>query len=504
MIKDLFSHKIHSSKPEWSEKLIELACIFKEFDGQLYDKKAIEKRLQSISSRATFVARDPSKFRDEISAYPAYLGLYRFELVNDKWHFFLSETAKRYLTIEEPNVSAFMLLQLSLFQYPNGMGVAYYSNSNKFRIQANTRDRTLEIIKKGIHISPLRLICKALEADANLKQISIFEAKINAKELFTLANQSAINSKILPRLSDVKSILTKSRNNLLFPPNHFENRSHILNHTDFIKSNRGVMSIRQPINEVDRKDLQRKFETLCNLDVRFEGFDNATTEEELGKVISTGSWSNYFDSITTLSAELIEILANDTISNILESDVLNVTDSPKPKKDAPLTYPFKKRGTRISPSSNTSKKTQFADPEVTKIKRQRSNLSHKLILQQLDEYLRGIGAEPYENEHIDLFAKIPRDGKFLFEVKSVFGNNLLSQTRKGISQLYEYRFRYKSEIGYDDITLCLVYPNEPSNIKWLQEYLCTDRKVAVIWFSDEGELKYSNYCETQVAPLLSR
>jgi len=504
MIKDLFSHKIHSSKPEWSEKLIELACIFEEFDTQLYDRKAIEKRLQNISPRATFVARDPSKFRDEISAYPAYLGLYRLEIVNDKWHFFLCETAKRYLTIEEPNVGAFMLLQLSLFQYPNGMGVAYYSNSNKYRVQANTRDRTLGIIEKGIHISPLRLICKGLEADADLKQISIFEARINAKELFTLANQSVINSKILPILSDVKSILTKSRNALVFPPKSFENRSHILNHTDFIKSNRGFMSIRQPINEFDRKDLKRKFKILCNLDVRFKGFDKATTEEELGKVISKGSWSHYFDSITTFSSEVIEILANDTISSISESDILNDIDFPKPKIDTPLTYPLKKRGIRISPSSNTSKEIQFADPEVTKIKRQKSNLSHKIILQQLDEYLRGIGAEPYENEHIDLFAKIPRDGKFLFEVKSVLGNNLLSQTRKGISQLYEYRFRYKSKIGYDDITLCLVYPNEPSSIKWLQEYLCADRKVAVIWFSDDGELKYSNFCENQVAPLLLR
>ena len=152
MITDLFSHKIHSSTIEWQDKLIELACIFSEFDGQVYDRSKIEQRLQKISPRATFVARDSSKFRDEISAYPAYLGLYRLELVRDFWIFRLSETAKRYLICEEPNVSAFMLLQMSLFQYPNGMGVVYYSNSGNFRIQTNTRERSLDFIKSKVHI----------------------------------------------------------------------------------------------------------------------------------------------------------------------------------------------------------------------------------------------------------------------------------------------------------------------------------------------------------------
>ena len=66
MITDLFSHKIHSSTVEWQDKLIELACVFAEFDGQVYDRKSIEHRLQTISPRATFVARDASKFRDEM------------------------------------------------------------------------------------------------------------------------------------------------------------------------------------------------------------------------------------------------------------------------------------------------------------------------------------------------------------------------------------------------------------------------------------------------------
>ena len=502
MITDLFSHKIHSSTAEWQEKLIELACVFAEFDGQIYDREKIERRLQAISSRATFVARDASKFRDEISAYPAYLGLYRLELLNDAWVFRLSETAKRYLINEEPNVAAFMLLQLTLFQYPSGMGIAYSSNSNKLRIQANTRVRTFDFIKKGIHISPLRLICKGLEADAHLSGVSVLEAKLTYRELFVLANHPDINQSALPELSKVVEVLDETRQGLHFPPPHFETRLHILNHTDFLKVDKGAIGLRDTVNDRDIADILLKFETIVRLDIQFTGFDSAKDESDFIEIIKKGEWSRYFDSLISLSSEIIKILANDSIFESPDLKTISPHVQKEPAKiEPPITYPFKKRTDSVTIVTPKSKKAQFADPEITRIKRQRSNLSHKLILQQLDEYLKSLGAEPFENEHIDLFAQIPSDGKYLFEVKSVIGDNLLSQTRKGLSQLYEYRFRYKQEIGIDT-KLCLVLPNEPTAINWLQEYLCVDREIAVIWFSGDGNLQYSQYCKNLIQPLL--
>ena len=503
MITDLFSHKIHSSTAEWQEKLIELACVFAEFDGQIYDREKIEKRLQTISSRGTFVARDASKFRDEISAYPAYLGLYRLELLNNAWIFRLSETAKRYLINEEPNVAAFMLLQLTLFQYPSGMGVAYYSNSDKLRIQANTRVRTFDFIKKSIHISPLRLICKGLEADAHLRDISILDAKLTYRELFVLANHSDINKFALPNLSKVIEILRETREGLHLPPPHFETRLHILNHTDFLKVDKGAIGLRNAVNDRDIADILLKFETIVHLDIQFNGFDNAKNESDFIEIIKKGEWSRYFDSLISLNSEVVKILANDSIFELPDLKLVNGDVQKETiKVEPPITYPFKKRTDTIIVTTPKSKKAQFADPEITRIKRQRSNLSHKLILQQLDEYLKGLGAEPFENEHIDLFAQIPSDGKYLFEIKSVIGDNLLSQTRKGLSQLYEYRFRYKSEIGIDT-KLCLVLPNEPTSINWLQEYLCVDRQIAVIWFGADGNLQYSQFCKNLIQPLLT-
>ena len=122
--------------------------------------------------------------------------------------------------------------------------------------------------------------------------------------------------------------------------------------------------------------------------------------------------------------------------------------------------------TRGGEISMTIDSREIVDPELTKIKRQRRNLAHKELIDKMDSWLRQIGAIPKENDHIDLFAKIPSDGSFIFEMKSG-GENLLEQVRKGLSQLYEYRYRYKEKINDPHISLCLVLPEMPDSIPWI-------------------------------------
>ena len=315
IITDLFSHKIHSSGDDWSQKLIDIASVFAEFDGMPYDRAIIEERFKQISPRASIVARDPSKYRDEISAYPAYLGLYRLELKDNQWILRLGETAKR---------------------------------------------------------------------------------------------------------------------------------------------------------------------------------------------IHTGSWFKYFDGVAQLSSDIVQEIAEDhhiagsRLTNFYEDTEMDELISDN--KDIVFKYPLRERGSltdnTFSANYNVKKMT---DPEVTRIKRQKSNLRHKILLSQLDEHLRKLGAKPMDNEHIDLYAELPNDGSFLFEIKSANAENLLSQTRKGLSQLYEYRFRYSDDIK-GNVILCLVFPKEPNEIDWLEDYLCKDRDIAVAWF--EGErLNYSPYCASKMSSL---
>lgn len=503
-IKDLFSHKIHSSGDDWPNKLIDIASIFSEFDGKPYDRSAIEKRLSEVSPRASAVARDPSKFRDEISAYPAYLGLYRVELVNNQWHIFLSHTAKQFLTSEEPNVAAFMLLQLILFQYPNGMGVAYSSGSNSVRIQSNTRDRTLDFIENSVHLSPFRLICMGLRADSILKGVSPLQALISLDEVFVLANQAVSNSKANPLIDDVKNILAAYRNGELPAPEKYESRFHILKHTNFLISNRDGIKIRDALSKADASELLQKLEIINSIDLQFSGFDCATNSEELLEEIRACSWGRYFDGVKTLESDKVNILTSENPYVYSELEALSIDDAKKEGLEiikAENIYSLRK--VDFSNASKAKAKVIYTDPELTKIRRQRANLSHKILLEKLHDYLESQGATPLENEHIDLFAELPSKDKYVFEVKSITVNNLLSQTRKGVSQLYEYRYRYQDVIGYD-VNLFLVYPQEPVVIPWLQEYLCNDRHIGVIWFDENDQIQFSDNCTDMAVPLIKK
>ncbi len=498
MIRDLFSHKIHSSPDEWPEKLSELAAIFGEFDGQLFDRDAFEHRLQAISPRVSYIAhdavssgRDASKFRDEISAYPAYLGLYYLQKSVRGWVVRVSETARRFLLCEEPDVASFLRLQLVLFQYPNAMGARYTPFTETLNIQANARDRTLDFVRQGMHFSPIRMIVVGLLADAELRNIDPLSASISFEEIYALANSPAVNTRALPTKTNVVRVLRKIRNGELPTPTVFESRFHILRHTQFFALRNRHVVIRDGVNRADKDQLRRQLSEMAALSSEFADFDGCSRGTDLEDVIGSGSWGKYFDAVMTLSAQTVEVLGQDSaISAPTPSAIENLTAAPPLR---PERYEFRDRAVeplRIGPYSRTR---ELADPEVTRIKLQRRNLLHKELVDKMDAWLRSIGASPKENEHVDLFAKIPDDGSFIFEMKSG-GDSLLDQIRKGLSQLYEYRYRYRAVINDEHISLCLVLPGKPISIPWVTEYLCDDREIGICWFDDAGKPVWPNNC----------
>lgn len=503
-VTDLFSHKIHSSKDDWPEKLTELACIFGEFDGKLYDRNRFEERLRSISPRVAYFAadtnskgaRDISKFRDEISAYPAYLGLYSIIATASGWVVKVSNTAKRFLLCEEPDVASFLRIQLSLFQYPNANG-AVYNSKNKTHIQANARERTLNFIKNNIHLSPLRLIITAMYADASLRKVDISESKIHFDEIFCLANCKVINKSCLPDISIVQSVLNKIRIGHITPPKKYESRFHILKHTEIFEIKHSFVKLRPIINDEDRNLILKRLSAICQIHNQFDGFDNCKTKEDLSQVICEGVWGEYFDGVKILPSKIIDDLSND---NPLQTGLeRTISQPPLPKKNIKI-FPFRNREISLPKIKPFDRQRELTDPDITKIKRQRRNLKHKELVEKMDSHLRRIGASPLENEHIDLYAKIPNDGSFIFEMKSG-GENYLDQIRKGLSQLYEYQYRYRSIIQDSHISLCLVLTKEPEEIPWIIHYLCHDRGIGICWFNENDDLEYPELCSEQLIVL---
>ena len=101
----------------------------------------------------------------------------------------------------------------------------------------------------------------------------------------------------------------------------------------------------------------------------------------------------------------------------------------------------------------------------------------------------------FENTFVDLM--VDADGQsFIFEVKSNNNRNVLSQIRKAIAQLYEYRYRSELPQAY----LCIVLQQKPPQ-EWVIDYLLNDREILVCWLVDDVRLECPPQCHTTLAQI---
>lgn len=109
-------------------------------------------------------------------------------------------------------------------------------------------------------------------------------------------------------------------------------------------------------------------------------------------------------------------------------------------------------------------------------KLERANNAHIALVNLVSQRIRRRGGIPKSNQLIDLAVRFDRD--YIFEMKSTTGNNVRSQVRKGMSQLYEYRYLQNKP----NAKLVLVV-EKPLGIShsWMLEYMERDREINLIW-----------------------
>jgi hypothetical protein len=113
-------------------------------------------------------------------------------------------------------------------------------------------------------------------------------------------------------------------------------------------------------------------------------------------------------------------------------------------------------------------------------KMERANGAHVSLVNLVASRITAAGGIAKSNQFIDLASKMNAD--FLFEMKSTTDKNVRSQVRKGISQLYEYRYLENTP----DAKLVLVVERPivaPNN--WMNEYLENDRDVLLVWDGED-------------------
>jgi hypothetical protein len=154
-----------------------------------------------------------------------------------------------------------------------------------------------------------------------------------------------------------------------------------------------------------------------------------------------------------------------TISPTLSSDSIPLEDSEI--KINPAVLPRASDWARRSPI--TSGKASIT-ATVDLVARERGNKSHYMLEEMLVTLAKSLGCSPKNNQHIDVFFETTA-GTVLAEIKSCTDNNFHSQVRKGISQLFEYRFLNRSLFRSEVTMLLLVETTPPKEKMWLVDYL---------------------------------
>lgn len=109
----------------------------------------------------------------------------------------------------------------------------------------------------------------------------------------------------------------------------------------------------------------------------------------------------------------------------------------------------------------------------------RANNSHIELVNLVAERIRVAGGIPKSNQFIDLATTLEQD--YIFEMKSTTEGNVKAQVRKGISQLYEYRYLENKP----NANLILVVERPLTGVNsWMIDYVENDRNIHLVWDGD--------------------
>ena len=348
VVKKFFSNKIESTRDDWYGYLVQIARIFYTLDGEEYNRDILMNKFAAMSGRdATQAQRDSSNFRDEFGAYGTYLGIYHLEQRDGKWCVFVSDAAKKFLCCQNPNAAAFCRAQLSLFQYPNGAGSGISANGGQ-SVQGNIKADTLREIQNGIRLNPLRLICKIVVGEVEIKKKKFSDIAIPYSAIFCMVNDSRINQNYNPPVELVSSVFSEycaAGDNVVMSLEgltNFKRNFHILEKTGlFTRDSKFGLLIAQR-NYAAAYDC---IKVIADMDMSFDGFEalyDAPDENGVRDVISSPKWGQYYDAaripsaiLTALGVEEEEAPVKSFLSTVDFSDSIT---SPEPSN---LEIPFK-------------------------------------------------------------------------------------------------------------------------------------------------------------------
>jgi hypothetical protein len=122
----------------------------------------------------------------------------------------------------------------------------------------------------------------------------------------------------------------------------------------------------------------------------------------------------------------------------------------------------------------------------------RATNAHSALVNLVAQRIRNNGGMPKSNQLIDLAVRFDHD--YIFEMKSTNNDNIRAQVRKGMSQLYEYRYLQNKPNA--KLILVIEKPFSASQ-SWMLDYMEVDREINVVW-DGNNELYGSENTKRQI------
>jgi len=281
-----------------------------------------------------------------------------------------------------------------------------------------------------------------------------------------------------PQWASLKTNITK-----------FSRNFHILDWTGLFKHT----TVGLVISGADKNKIYSHINIIANMDHDFLGFEdcygNLNPENNIQTVVSDLKWGEYFDAFS-MPIQTLKLLSD----SILDEQDNSISDIPFnnfviPSETFPELSEF--QSNQIHAFVPTG---DVANPFEIIIKREKANREHARILNMIAATMRASGNDVFENIFIDLLAVI-KTQYYIFEVKSNNTKNVLSQIRKALAQLYEYRYRSK----YTNAILCIILQEKPTQ-NWIIDYLINDREIMIGWLVDDVRIECPPQCYSILHP----
>jgi len=127
-----------------------------------------------------------------------------------------------------------------------------------------------------------------------------------------------------------------------------------------------------------------------------------------------------------------------------------------------------------------------SDPVQRALLLERANNTHEQLVQEVADIIRSNGCDPLEDSN-SFDVALEGDYAALIEIKTIKRSNCISQIRKAVSQLPEYRWRHREKFGPDSKQIIVLSEDPLQYIdEEYMEYLTEDRGMIIAWKAQDA------------------